>query len=207
METLFHYLTKNFAPNTPIFVSEVNPEDMSYDSIRADLVRLCKANKISKFSFGVYYIPLETEFGKSKLSAEDVLSKKYITDGKDVYGFYSGESFLNLIGISYQVPATLSIVSNKESSGGREVQVGYLSVNVKRSYFSITKDNYKILQVIDLVNEGDITFLKKYSKSITEYASTLGKSTDDLFKILVSYPSKTAKKMIESGIINAFARR
>ncbi|MCD8203749.1 MAG: hypothetical protein LUB56_01310 [Coprobacillus sp.] len=48
----------------------------------------------------MYYLPKESRLGESHLHYSKIIEKKYISDGESVYGFYSGTTLLNSLGLS-----------------------------------------------------------------------------------------------------------
>ena len=110
---LIDYLLKKYGTNKPILTEELSIPESSYANLRKQLSRYNSQGILEKYSQGVYYIPKETILGRSTLSIDDVINRKYITNDNDIYGFYSGLSFYNKLGISTQLPYVYEIVTNK----------------------------------------------------------------------------------------------
>jgi len=91
---------------------------------RAYVFRLLKEaaskGELLKFEKGVYYVPTSTMYGKSNLALEQVISKKYIKDKDDVFGIYSGLMLKYNFSMTNQVPMTIEIITNNESTPIRE---------------------------------------------------------------------------------------
>lgn len=203
---LLNYLKKNYQPNTPIFVNEVKPEDMSYEAIRQELCRLLDDKKIAKFSFGIYYLPTETIMGPSVLNPYKVIQKKYISDGTNTYGFISGEDFLNNIMVSYQLSTFRTIVTNATSNQDRFVKIGTSVVLLKKSPVEVTNSNWKLLQFLQMVNDEETELMVRKKEIINKYVKSEGFLLDEALTTLCKYPDKTLKKFIESGVYNAFTK-
>ena len=75
-----------------------------------------------------------------------VIIRKYIQSTTETYGYFAGATFANQIGLTTQMPATLEIVTSKESTEGRTVTVGSQAVRLKRSVTTITSENTGLLQ-------------------------------------------------------------
>ena len=85
-------LKNKFGVNQPIFTSEILEEMSEYSRPRVFQL-LNKAEKdgsIIRFEKGVYYIPTQTRYGKSLISVEQVIRKKYISNNDEIYGIYGG---------------------------------------------------------------------------------------------------------------------
>ncbi len=168
---LIDYLLKKYGTNKPILTEELSIPEISYANLRKQLSRYNSQGILEKYSQGVYYIPKETILGRSTLSIDDVINRKYITNDNDIYGFYSGLSFYNKLGISTQVPYVYEIVTNKEKSRVRETTLKNQNIILRKPYVKINKNNYLENQFLDFINNADsndlsdnIEVLKKYIK-------------------------------------------
>jgi hypothetical protein len=63
---------------------------------------LVKKGTLARHQRGIYYKPVSTIFGMSKLNQITILEQKYIRTPNGVVGFITGPSFLNRIGITNQ---------------------------------------------------------------------------------------------------------
>ena len=77
-------LKKKFGENEPIFTSEILEEMCDYSRPRVfQLLKKAEQEEtLIKFDKGVYYIPTNTRYGKSIISVEQVIKKKYILTSK-----------------------------------------------------------------------------------------------------------------------------
>lgn len=185
-------LKMQYGVNTPIIAGEIAIEGMNEETIRQNLSRQSRAGRLQKYSQGVYYIAEQTEI---KITDRQVYEKKFITDGNQVYGYYSGKSFEYELGITNSAPEIVEIVTNKETSRGRELKIGGHKVYIKKGYVEITKENVNMLALLSYINNNDnITEIKTV---IMEYMQKNHIQRDEILKWLVYYPSKTSKKCIE----------
>jgi predicted transcriptional regulator of viral defense system len=69
--------------------------------------------------------------------------KKFIFDKNGAFGFYSGLTLQNAIGLTTPVPNTVEIVTNREKSRRREINVGNQNLCLRRSRTIITSRNVK----------------------------------------------------------------
>ncbi len=63
-----------------------------------------------------YYIPKQGGLlGKSYLDPFLVIMRKYVRSKSETFGYVTGISFVNQLGLTTQMPAIIEIVTNKES--------------------------------------------------------------------------------------------
>ena len=196
-------LKKAYGENEPILLNEVNIAGMKKDNIRQAFTRLVKRGQLERFAQGVYYIPKMTSLGKSRLSSKKVYEKKYICNGKKLYGFYAGLILENASGLTTQVPNIVEIVTNNEGSRCREVLVGKQKVRLRKSSVKITEQNVRVLQFLDLMNRIDLKNMPEKSKDkLKKFVKENKLKREEVFLYVKKFPSRTAKNMIESGVIN-----
>ena len=90
---------------------------------------------MKRFDMGIYYFPQKMFFGASYLDPRKVVQKRFLSDGDNTYVYVAGRALINQAGVSTQVPSLLEIVTNKESTRVRDVNVGPQKVRL----FGITK--------------------------------------------------------------------
>ena len=202
------YLKEIYGYGTPIFLKDIRIGGKSKTSIRKDLSRAVADGEINRDNRGVYYNDKKKDI-PSSVSFLDVLKIKFIKNDYgfpgldlDVYGYYSGYTFLNQIGISQQVPAIREIVTNKTSAKRLFKYDSYFAL-LRKGKIEINRFNYKALQFFDafyLLDKDDIKdnldLLKNY------ILKNLNKN--DFEKYIHLYPSKIIKAIVESGLIDAF---
>lgn len=185
-------LKEKYGLNTPIIAGEIKIDGMNEETIRQNLSRQSKLGRLQKYAQGIYYIADQEE---QTISDRQVYEKRFVTDGKDVYGYYSGKSFEYEQGFVREAPEVVEIVTNAETSRGREVKIGEQKVYIKKGYVEITKENVKILALLSYINNNDN--LTEIKTVIMEYMQKNHIQRDEILKWLVYYPSKTSKKCIE----------
>ena len=144
MINMIERLKNKFGVNKPIFTSEIL-EEMSEFS-RAYVFRLLKEaaskGELLKFEKGVYYVPTSTMYGKSNLTLEQVISKKYIKDKDDVFGIYSGLMLKYNFSMTNQVPMTIEIITNNESTPIRRMKKDERTIVLRKSRTPINKKTF-----------------------------------------------------------------
>jgi signal peptidase I len=202
-------IRNRFGEDRPFFIDDFKVEfaDYSRPWIYQTLKRLSDSGDIVRFDAGVYYVPTQTPFGVSRISPRSVIEKRFIKNEIDVYGYYSGLSHENAIGITTQVPNVIELVSNNESAKVRNVIVGNQRVRVRRAKTIITGTNAKILQFLDLVKNIAITELDETERNnLISYVKEQRFSMGDVVMYSSVYPAKTIQNLIESGLIYELAQ-
>ena len=175
---------------------------------RAYVFRLIKkaeeSGELIKFTRGVYCLPKKTIFGYGTLTSSIVANTKYITNGASIYGVYSGLSLLNQFTISTQVPNVIEIVTNKEATRKRVVDIDGMKFVIRKSRFEITKDNCDYYSLLQLFLElGVNPDLDDFSKErIKEFIVKKNIDKKELIRLAMKFPAQTLKNLIGSEVIN-----
>ena len=125
----------------PLFIEDFVNGEVNYNSVKTLLSRYVKAGDLKRYAQGIYYVPKKTILGESTLSFESVFERKYIADNEKIFGYYSGMSLMNLVGLSSQVPNIPEITTNNEATRKRKVKIGKRSLIVRKSSIEINSDN------------------------------------------------------------------
>lgn len=199
---LYDYLLEQYGFNEPILTTEIQYRDYSKPWLYKEINRLVKDGKLMKFDKGICYIPKDTPFGKSILNPNKVIEKKYINDGSGVIGYYSGISFLNMIGMSSQVANRIEIYTNKETSKFREVSVGRQRVILRRARVNITEKNAPVLSLLEMMNFVSPDFFGDEEKKLAaEYVERNNIVQGDITKYAPFFPDKALKTFVESEVV------
>jgi len=205
---LLKKLLEKYGYNEPIFIGEVTLQGYSAQTLRQSFKRLTDAGEIARFDTGTYYIPTNTVIGKSVLNPRRVIEKKYITDNNKVFGFYSGISLENSVGLTTQMPNIIEIVTNNERSRVRNVRVGKQTVRLRKSRTAINNKNVGALQVLDLFNGIEYNRLDSDErKALSKYIRSKNLTQRQVFENAKNYPMKALKNMIESGVVYEFTQK
>lgn len=205
---LKEYLEKNYGYNEPIFINEIQLDGINDNALRQYFKRMLKSGDLARFDTGIYYLPKTSRIlKKSYLDPMKVIIRKYIQSTTEIYGYFAGATFANQIGLTTQMPATLEIITSKESTKGRIVTVGTQTVRLKRPAITITSENAGLLQFLDSVSRAE-----RYSELsdmetgilLKNYAKQKSYSKDLLSSVLSGFTGSTAKKLIKWGIVYEF---
>lgn len=203
-------LLNKFNKDVPIFTEDII--ELFYDYSRAQVFRFIKKavldKEIIQFDKGVYFIPRVTFWGGlSTITSDDVIRKRYIRNEESVFGIYGGLKLLNNFSITTQMPATIEIISNKEVTRKREVDIKGRKFILRKSRCEINKENYAAYTVLQLFN--DLTNNDELGDSskrcLLEYINNRGITKEQLFYMSSNFPIKATKNLISGGIINGIA--
>lgn len=193
--------------NKPLFIEDFVNEDTNYDTAKTLLSNYVKSGDIKRYSQGIYYIPRKTILGYSTISFESIIERKYISDDNKVFGYYSGMSLLNIIGLSSQVPNVPEITTNNEATRKRKVKIGKRSVIVRRSEIEINNDNYLYLQFFDIFRYGDQKAIEDNKNNILKFFDDNKLKLNKLMEIEKLLPMKIRKIFRRSKIYDELTFR
>ena len=133
-------LTKGFV-KTNVINEYINRYEEKHD----DFVRYRK---------GIYYKAIKTPFGYSNINYNKLIADLYLNYSNNVYGYISGPSLANKIGLTTQLPKDEYIVTNNN-----RIVSDIDNIKLVKPVVNVTKDNYKILQVLDLLlNKNNVNY-------------------------------------------------
>ena len=209
---LVNYLVSIYGYGTPIFLKDVRIGRKSKTAIREEFYRAYKRGDINRNGQGIYSIVKKDEELPIIASFEDILSKKFLCEknvisGLEklfVCGYYSGLTFINQIGISQQVPAILEITTNNTSSKKRYFTIRNRVAIIRKSRTTITFQNYKILQFLDMFHFLEMDEVKENKQLLRDYIKRQNLTKFQFSQYIGLYGTKTIKKIVEGGIIDAF---
>ncbi len=104
---------------------------------------------------GIYYIPDESIFGKVLLSNREIIKYKYLMDKKgNIKGYITGAKLFNDAHLTTQVPNIIDIATN-ECKNFNKYENKKLKVIIRKPKIKIDTENYKYLQLFDLIENKD----------------------------------------------------
>lgn len=210
---LYSYLVGRYGYNEPILLDELKEEleSLKSNTLRQSLKRLVDNEKICRFKDGIYFIPNPNSILKTKsLSVNKIINKKYLYKKDQRIGYLTGLAFANLLQLTTQNPAIVEIVTAVEKTAVRTVEYNKRQVSLRKPRVEVTDDNYKILQVLDLLTNFEklsVEPITKATKNIKDYLSDVKITTNQLNNYLNNYPNKTFKKLLESELYNELTQR
>lgn len=197
---LLDYLVQNYDAGEPIFIADIEIRGISGVNLRQQFKTLTDSGKLARYENGIYYVPKESRLvGGGGPGADTVAYYKYISRRGRITGYYSGHTFANQLGLSVQVPHKVEIVSNNIAAKKREVSIGKRAFIVRKAGTTVTEDNYKALQLLDLLKN-----LDEYTdddvcaaKRLEAYVRRCGLKREDVDKYISNYPDSTFRYFYE----------
>ena len=200
--TLFESLLQQYGVNEPILSSELSFGGYSRPWIYKQLNQLCEEGKLVRYEKGVYYIPTQTPFGKSLLNPRKVIERKYISQGGETVGYYSGITFQNQLRLTTQMPNVIEVYTNNETTRSRDVYVGKQKVRLRRARTRITAANADVLSFLELMNDLTSDLLYDEKKAIiARFISDRKITRKDISTYAPVFPDKAMRTLIESEVI------
>jgi len=200
------YLKNTFEIDEPIYLEDISFEDYSRQKIFKELQQLIEAGELKRFSRGIYYLFEKTKWGDSFPNIYDIITRRFITDGYEIYGYISGFSLWNQSGLSTQVPPFLEVSSNNESTRVRDIYIGSQRIKARKSRTKINKENVNALQLLDLMSIITASNLDKHEKwALKQFIKESGATKEKVMENVKYFPSKANLNLIESGAIYELA--
>lgn len=205
---LLEFLKSKFGPGKPIFTEDAEPLGLSAGNLRQQFKKLVDAGELSRFEPGVYFLP-DPNHEYYPLSSNMVAEYKYITDGDEIYGYYSGYTFANQLGLCLQVPYKEEIVTNNTTAIAREVKVGKIPFFIRRAKVAVTKENRNVLQLLDLLKDveeyTDYCCEEEAPDIIRRHILRNKILRADVDKYIENFPLKTYKYIYDLRLYDVFA--
>ena len=203
---------QNCEKNETIFIDDIKEYVMQFykkeekekifNNVKEILNRLNKANIIKTAYKGIYYIPKTNIFGEVPLANSKIIQYKYLVDKfGNVKGYITGAKLFNNVGLTTQVPNVIDIVTN-ECKNNNKYENKYLNVIIRKPKIEINNENYKYLQLIDLIENKDNIYIEVDSMDEILYNFIQENSLD--FEKIIKYARQTnSKAVIEKMVILA----
>lgn len=206
MDEVYSYIEKNYQPNEPIFMSDLNIQGIKPVSVRQQIKKLTESGKLKRFDTGIYYIPKKSIFRSgSTLAIDEVIKRKYLVDGKNCCGYVGGLLFANQLGLTTQVPAVYEVYTNKATTDYRETRLANFRVIIRKPSYEINEKNVNILQFLDLLKEiVDVTEINgiELTSRLLNYMKENDIRFERMSEFLPYYPERIYKNMYEVGLLN-----
>ena len=198
--------------NEPIFIEDIKEYIMQFynekekenvfNNVKAILNRLTKENIIKTAYKGIYYIPIENIFGEIPLATRKIVKYKYLVDKLgNVKGYVTGATLFNQVGLTTQVPNVIDIATN-ECKNYNKYTNNYLNTIIRKPKIEVTTENYKYLQLFDLIENKDNINIEVEDEDEMIYKFIQENKLD--FEKIIKYARETnCKKAIEKILILA----
>jgi hypothetical protein len=169
------------------FISEVN----SKEAIIKALNRMVASGKIKKLSKGKFYKPENTPFGELEPERQQVV-KDLLEENDKPIGYLTGLSIYNKLGLTTQVSNTIQIGKNEIRASFKR---GRYTISFIKQKNNITKDNIRILQLLDTIRyikripdaKVSVSF-KRLISILQEYSES---DINTMLRLAIKYPPST----------------
>ena len=136
--------------NLQLFSTEaIRQSNESLFAVSKELSRMIERGELRRYSKGVYYKPELSQFGELKPSTNDVL-RFLMYDGNKRIGYVTGARTHNYLGISTQIPDTVTIATNRQKRSGK---FGRVMIQYVKCYANPNEKNIPLLQVLDTIKD------------------------------------------------------
>lgn len=209
---LYQYLLDEYGYDEPILTEQLKEKlKLNPSTLRQYIKRLSDKGMLAKVQNGIYFIPKKKPmFGSAVLDTDLVVRKKFIEDRDRIIGYKSGTNFANALGLTSQTAAVATIVTNNASAAKREVSVYKKRFIIRKPRANVNKSNYKLLQVLDLLNNYEQYSekpLEVAKEKILSYLEGVSLNEQEVKEYLDAYPIKTKLRVYELGLLKSISRR
>lgn len=208
-DIILEYIKTKYDNKTPIFVNDINKvfAEISEGTIRSIFKRFSENGVLEKLDNGVYALPnKESVLGKATVYVSDVIENKYIRNKKgERIGYISGINFSNQIGLTSQTASVNTIYSNNVSNKKRMTTLKNSRLIINAPRVEVTDDNYKLLQILDLLNDFEKLSeydLKTASTKILKFLGKIKLKPEEVESIVSKYPLEAQVKFYKIGGAN-----
>ena len=196
-------LKKKFGYDEPIFTSEIIDTFPELSVVRVhQLIRAAEEEGyLKRFQHGIHFFPSDKT---AKLNIGRIIERKYVTDGKDIYGLYEG--LIKLLPSMFRDPETREeeVYTNREGRRMREVMIGNKRIIIRKSRLKINNENYKAYALLEWLSHHK-SINAKLRKEVTEYLNEVQLTRQDVFSLAAYFPGKAMKNLIAGGLFDLLA--
>ncbi len=111
--------------------------------------RLVADKRLERFSKGKFYVPKKGPFGIRKPSDGELIRSMLYKDGR-LRGYVTGMSLYNQLGLTTQVPRTITVAYN---GGRQEKEFGTIRIKTVVTRIPIQEKDVKLLQYLDVLKD------------------------------------------------------
>lgn len=111
--------------------------------------RLVQNGDIKRFAKGQFYRPKKGIFGELSLSDTEKL-RTFMYQGGKLKGYVTGTALYNRLGLTTQIPKTITIASEKSA---QNKDLGTVQVKLVKSRVPVSESNIKYLEILDVLSD------------------------------------------------------
>jgi len=204
---ILSYLYDNRHHNEVIKLTDLYSkfQDINEVTIRQIMLRLTKEEHLIKVKDGIYTFPNKNSvIGKDNYKVSTIIEQKYLFDSEgNRIGYTSGINFANKLGLTTQTAKIEVVYSNIVANKKRRVNIKKHTITINAPRVHVTANNYKLLQVLDLLND-----FKSYSElpirsalsKVSNYLSDTRMTIQEMDEIVSKYPLLAQKNFYQMGV-------
>jgi len=121
----------------------------SPDAVIKAIGRLVSDKRLERFSKGKFYVPKKGVFGIRKPSDSELIRSVLYKDGR-LRGYVTGLSLYNQLGLTTQVPRTITVSYN---GGRQEKEFGTIRIKTVVTRIPVQEKDVKLLQYLDALKD------------------------------------------------------
>lgn len=138
-----------FEPGKVFTYKDLTPFISNPETTVKAICRLVENGDIKRFSKGQFYRPKQGLFGEMKLSDTEKLKIFLYQDGERK-GYVTGISLYNRLGLTTQIPKTITIASDKSP---QRKDLGTVEVKLVKAKTTVTESNREYLEILDVLSD------------------------------------------------------
>jgi hypothetical protein len=189
-------------------MSEIKYNNYSRSWINKEIKKLIDDDILQRYDTGIYYFPTRSEIGNTHLHPHQVVWKKYIKYGENIYGYITGILFENQIGMTTQWPHVFEIITNNECAKVRDTKLVQQNLRLRKPRTTVTKENVQTLQFLDLIKDLEAKYIIEDEYDLwawKRYLNSIDVTKKSISKYIDLYPARTMKNIFESGALDVIA--
>ncbi|HDT0788004.1 TPA: hypothetical protein QIC19_004616 [Klebsiella aerogenes] len=138
-----------FEPGRIFTYRDLTPYRSRPETTMKAVSRLVKQGDIKRFAKGQFYRPKKGIFGELHLSDSEKL-KVFIYQNGERKGYVTGTSLYNQLGLTTQVPRTITIASDRAP---QRKDLGSIEVKLVKAKVPVSESNRELLEVLDVLSD------------------------------------------------------
>ncbi len=206
---LYTYIKNKYKDNKPILLVELYEAfpNLKKGTIRENMRRFVLDENLIKIKNGVYGFPDPNRILKTPtFDTDETINKKYIiNESGSVIGYRSGFHIANSLRLTTQTPSITLIYSNEVANRKRTIKIHNNKITINQARTIVTDNNYKLLQVLDLLNEFDKYNELSFDEArqiIINYLKENKLTKKDIEDIVEIYPKNAQINFYKMGVLN-----
>lgn len=111
--------------------------------------RMVSAGRVQRLSKGKFYVPRKGIMGPRKPS-DNALVRSVMYDGERLRGYVTGLALFNRLGLTTQVPRTITVAAKK---GRQKKDFGTICIKTVPSRFPVREEDVPLFEILDVLRE------------------------------------------------------